>query len=96
MPPAGDSYHIPLGICLNGQIANLAVVGRCISATHEALASVRLQSHCMVMGQGVGTCAALALKSGTQMSLVDIKKLQTTLRGDGVYLEDVPAATLAT
>jgi len=96
MPPAGDSYHIPLGICLNGQLANLAVVGRCISATHEALASVRLQSHCMVMGQGVGACAALALKSGTQMSLVDIKKLQTTLRGDGVYLEDVPAATLTT
>jgi hypothetical protein len=50
----------------------------------------------MVMGQGVGACAALALKSGTQMSLVDIKKLQTTLRGDGVYLEDVPAATLST
>jgi len=91
MPPAGDSYHIPLGICLNGRIPNLAVVGRCISATHEALASVRLQSHCMVMGQGVGTCAALALGAGVSLAQVDIKKLQATLRGDGVYLENIPA-----
>ena len=90
MPPVGDSYHIPLGICLNNRIPNLAVVGRCISATHEALASVRLQSHCMVMGQGVGTCAALALDSDRTMAQVDIRKLQSTLRHDGVYLEDVP------
>ena len=90
MPPMGDSYHIPLGICLNDRISNLAVVGRCISATHEALASVRLQSHCMVMGQGVGTCAALALAAGVDMGKADIRRLQTTLRSDGVYLEDVP------
>lgn len=90
MPPVGDSYHIPLGICLNPAIANLACVGRCISATHEALASVRLQTHCMVMGQGVGTCAALALASGTTMSGVNIRALQTELRHDGAYIENVP------
>ncbi len=90
MPPVGESYHIPLGICLNAQLPNLAVVGRCISATHEALASVRLQSHCMVMGQGVGTCAALALAAGVDMAKFDIGKLQATLRQDGVYLENVP------
>ena len=86
----GQSYHIPLGICLNEQIPNLAVVGRCASTTHEGLASVRLQSHCMVMGQGVGTCAALALDSGIDLAKVDVAKLQDTLRKDGVYLEDVP------
>jgi len=89
----GESYHIPLGICLNAQLPNLAVVGRCASTTHEGLASARLQSHGMVMGQGVGTCAALALQAGVQMSLVDIKKLQATLRGDGVYLENVPESS---
>lgn len=93
MPPVGDSYHIPLGICLNDRIPNLAVVGRCISATHEALASVRLQSHCMVMGQGVGTCAALALDAGVPLAKVDLRKLQSTLRRDGVYLENVPGAS---
>lgn len=92
MPPKGQSYHIPLGMCLNRQITNLAVVGRCASSTHEGLASVRLQSHCMVMGQGVGTAAALALAGGVDMAQVDVAKLQAALRGDGVYLEDVPAA----
>ena len=91
MPPVGKSYHIPLGVCLNPRIGNLAVVGRCASSTHEAHASVRLQSHCMVMGQGVGTCAALAMESGIEMGQVDIARLQSVLRKDGVYLEDVPA-----
>ncbi|OGV64333.1 MAG: hypothetical protein A2283_15740 [Lentisphaerae bacterium RIFOXYA12_FULL_48_11] len=89
MPPKGDSYHIPLGMCLNNQIPNLAVVGRCASSTHEAHASVRLQSHCMVMGQGVGTCAAMALSEGVSMAKVNIRDLQSKLRKDGVYLENV-------
>ncbi len=86
----GESYHIPLGICLNGQIRNLAVVGRCVSATHEGMASCRLQSHCMVMGQGVGTCAAMALDAGVDMAQIDVARLQSVLRKDGVYLEDAP------
>ena len=90
MPPAGDSYHIPLGMCLNATLPNVAVVGRCASATHEAHASVRLQSHCMVMGQGVGTCAALALDAGLDMARMDIHALQVALRKDGAYLKDVP------
>ena len=92
MPPAGGSYHIPLGICLNSRISDLAVVGRCISATHEALTSVRSQSHCMIMGQGVGPCAALALNSGVSMARFDVGRLQSVLRRDGVYLENVPAS----
>jgi hypothetical protein len=90
MPPVGESYHIPLGMCLNATLPNLAVVGRCASSTHEGLASVRLQSHCMVMGQGVGTCAALALNAGVDMAKLDVRKLQAQLKKDGVYLEDVP------
>lgn len=44
----------------------------------------------MVMGQGVGTCAALALNAGVDMAKLEIRKLQTQLRKDGVYLENVP------
>ncbi len=90
MVPVGRSYHIPLGMCLNATMPNLAVVGRCASSTHEGHSSVRVQTHCMVMGQGVGTCAALALSAGVTMAQVDIGQLQSTLRQDGVYLEDVP------
>lgn len=90
MLASGTSYHIPLGMCLNPQIPNLAVVGRCASSTHEAHSSVRVQTHCMVMGQGVGTAAAQALAAGSELAAVDIALLQRTLRSDGVYLEDVP------
>jgi len=89
-PPVGESYHIPLGMCLNAEIANLAVVGRCASSTHEGHSSVRLQTHCMVMGQGVGTAAALALDSGMGLAAVDVRRLQAQLRADGVFLADVP------
>jgi hypothetical protein len=92
MPPVGESYHIPLGMCLNDRVPNLAVVGRCASSTHEGHASVRLQTHCMIMGQGVGTCAALALNGNVDMTHVDVRGLQKQLRADGVYIEDVPLA----
>jgi hypothetical protein len=88
--PEGQSYHIPLGMCLNAMLPNLAVVGRCASSTHEGHSSVRVQTHTMVMGQGVGTCAALALAAGVDMAQFDVRKLQTQLRKDGAYLEDVP------
>jgi hypothetical protein len=91
-PPMGESYHIPLGMCLNNQIPNLAVAGRCASSTHEGHGSVRLQSHCITMGQGLGTAIALALDSGVELAAVDLPKLQSTLRADGAYIEDVPAA----
>ena len=90
MTPVGRSYHIPLGMCLNRTLPNLAVVGRCASSTHEGHSSVRVQTHCMVMGQGVGTCAAMALAAGVDMAQLDVRKLQTQLRKDGVYLKDVP------
>jgi len=90
---AGTSYHIPLRMCLNAQVTNLAVAGRCASSTHEAHSSVRVQTHCMVMGQGVGTAAAMALDGNKPLSEVDATALQATLRADGVYIEDVPGQT---
>jgi len=90
MLETGSSYHIPLGMCLNHSVANLAVAGRCASSTHEAHASVRVQTHCMVMGQGVGTAAAMALDHDNELARVDPRALQEKLQADGVYIEDVP------
>ena len=87
---AGTSYHIPLGMCLNARHPNLAVVGRCDSSTHKAHSSVRVQTHCMVMGQGIGTASAMALKEKKDLTGVKVPDLQRILRGDGVFLEDVP------
>jgi len=92
MPPVGESYHIPLGMCLNETVPNLAVAGRCASATHEGQASMRIQTHCMVMGQGVGTAAAMAVADNIDLTSVGNLRLQAALKADGVYLEDVPQA----
>ncbi len=89
-PPVGDSYHIPLGMCLNDTIENLAVAGRCASSTHDGHASVRIQTHCMILGQGIGTAAALALGQNQLIRNVSLPELQKTLVADGVYLKDVP------
>ncbi|MFA7345601.1 MAG: FAD-dependent oxidoreductase [Terrimicrobiaceae bacterium] len=86
----GTSYHIPYAMCLTNEISNLGVVGRCTSATHEALGSVRVQTHCQVMGQGVGTAAAIAVDRGLDLADVPIRELQHRLKADGVYLEDIP------
>ncbi len=91
MLPAGTSYHIPLRMCLTDRIPNLGIVGRCASSTHEAHASVRVQTHCMVMGQGVGTSAGMALDCGKDLAQVDVAAVQARLRADGAYVEDIPA-----
>jgi len=90
MVPPGQSYHIPLRMCLNDRIPNLSVVGRPASATHEAHASVRVMSHTMTMAQGVGTALALALESGRDPAQTDLPRLHRALKEDGVHLEDVP------
>jgi hypothetical protein len=41
---------------------NLMFAGRNLSATHIAFASTRVMATCAVVGQGVGTAAALALR----------------------------------
>ena len=87
MLKAGTSYHIPLGMGMNDQIPNLAVACRAASTTHEAHASFRVQTHLMVLAQGIGTCAAMALDANTTMQHVDISQLQQTLKADGVYLQ---------
>ncbi|OAI57996.1 pyridine nucleotide-disulfide oxidoreductase, partial [Verrucomicrobiaceae bacterium SCGC AG-212-N21] len=55
-------YDIPLRSCVSAGPRNLMFAGRNISATHVAFASTRVMATCAVIGQGVGTAAALALR----------------------------------
>lgn len=55
-------YDIPLRACVSAGPANLMFAGRNISATHVAFASTRVMATCAVVGQGVGTAAALAVR----------------------------------
>jgi hypothetical protein len=55
-------YNIPLRSMYSRNVRNLLMAGRNISATHVAFTSTRVMSTCAVMGQAVGTAAAMCAR----------------------------------
>jgi glycine/D-amino acid oxidase-like deaminating enzyme len=82
----GQSYEIPFRALLPINREQLIVAGRCISTTHEALASTRLTPTVMTLGQAAGTAAALACEKGVRVGELDTGELRRTLVADGVDL----------
>ena len=84
VPPGGKT---PEGVAIGvAPAANLLVAGRCISTTHEALASTRLTPTVMTLGQAAGTAAALACARAVNVGDVDARALRSQLVADGVLL----------
>lgn len=84
--PEGASYEIPYRCLVPAGVDRLLVAGRCISTTHEALASTRLTPTVMTLGQAAGTAAALAKQTGVPVRAIDTNRLQTALKNDGVLV----------
>jgi len=82
----GESYEIPYRCLVPAKVERLLVAGRCISTTHEALASTRLTPTVMTLGQAAGTAAALAEQAHVALRDLDTAKLRAALREDGVIL----------
>jgi glycine/D-amino acid oxidase-like deaminating enzyme len=76
-------YSIPYRCLLPRGIEGLLVAGRCISGDATALASYRVQSHAMAIGQAAGTAAALAAQRGITPRALSTDLLRTTLRQAG-------------
>jgi len=79
-------YSIPYRALLPKGLENLLVAGRCISGDHVALASYRVQSHAMAIGEAAGTAAGLAARSGVLPRKLSIRLLQSTLRNNRANL----------
>jgi hypothetical protein len=84
--PPGTSYEIPYRTLLPLAVDDLLVAGRCISTTHEALASTRLTPTVMTLGQAAGTAAALSIQAGVTPRALDARALRERLIADGVDL----------
>jgi hypothetical protein len=84
--PNSDTYDIPFRALLPQGLNNVIVAGRCLSADHDAHASVRSMAQCMAMGQAAGTAAALAAQMNSPLSDINIETLQAQLRADGALL----------
>lgn len=84
--PEGTHYDVPYRCLVPADCDNLLVAGRCISATHEALAALRVQPICMCTGQAAGSAAAMCALSDTRPADIDVKALQQCLRDQDVIL----------
>ncbi|MEE2665329.1 MAG: FAD-dependent oxidoreductase [Myxococcota bacterium] len=64
------SCSIPLGALIAAEQPRLGMAGRCMSATHEALGSLRVIGTAIATGEAIGAAAALA--ASTLGDLIDI------------------------
>lgn len=84
-----EPYGIPLRSLYSKNVENLMFAGRNISASHIAFATVRVMGTCGVMGQAVGTAAALMTKYGMtarELCAEKIGELQDVLMEDDCFL----------
>ena len=79
-------YEIPFRSLVPRGVDGLLVAGRSISASHEALAAVRVMPPAFAMGEAAGTAASLAARAGIAPRNVDIAALRHALRSQGAYL----------
>lgn len=78
----GQRFELPYSCLYGKKIKNLATAGRCISATDAMWEFSRVIPVCAVSGEAAGTAAAL----GKNFPEVDIAKLQTKLKENGILL----------
>lgn len=80
------AYTLPLRCLIARDVDGLMMAGKCLSATHEAVASTRVVPICQGQGQAAGTAAALAVKKGISVRKVSISELQDTLVSQGAEI----------
>ena len=87
--PCPKVYGIPFRCLCSRNVENLMFAGRDISVTHMALSSTRVMATCAVMGQAVGTAAAIAVREGTTPRGVGehhLEELQDTLQWNDQFI----------
>lgn len=80
------AYQIPYRSLIPTALDNALVAGRGVSATHEALAAIRVMTISMAVGHAAGTAAALAVPAHGAVRDVAVAQLQQSLRAGGACL----------
>lgn len=80
-------YTIPYRCLVPAGSVNLITAGRCVSATHEAQASLRIMPTCCTLGEAAGAAAALAVQRNIGFSGIDTEELRALLRADGAVVD---------
>lgn len=89
---APSPYGIPFRSLYSRNVPNLLCAGRNISATHCALSSTRVMATCAIIGQAVGTAAALCNAESIlprDIRGLQLKTLQKQLMDDDCWLPGI-------
>ncbi len=85
--PGGAYYTIPYRSLVPRGVNNLLTAGRCISATHEAQASVRIMPICCSLGEAAGVGAAVAMSEKVSVKNADTDKIRALLKVSGAVID---------
>ena len=85
--PHGEYYTIPYRCLVPKKASNLLVTGRCVSATHEAQASLRIMPVCATLGEAAGIGASLMVENGCAAKDVDVSHLRALLIQNGAVVD---------
>ena len=83
---ARSGYRIPLRSLIAKGIDNLLAVGRCLSATHEASAAIRVTPIAMAIGEAGGTLAALATQGSRTPAEIPAENVRQVLAANGALV----------
>jgi hypothetical protein len=89
---APSPYGIPFRSLYSRNVPNLLFAGRNISATHCALSSTRVMATCALLGQAVGTAAALCCERSLLPREIlgnHLRTLQERLQDDDCWLPGI-------
>jgi len=86
--PTNHPYMIDLGSIMPKQeeCRNLLVTV-CVSSSHIAFGSIRMEPVFMILGQSAGTIASLALEKNKSIYDLNYEEIKTRLESDGQILK---------
>lgn len=84
--PGDDFYQVPYGCLVPLEVDDLLLSGRCVSATHDGQASVRVMGPGMAMGEAAGTAAVMSLRAGVSPRKLEAAAVRAELLTAGALI----------